>query len=217
MLAAGWIQRPDAHLRSRLANVARYLAGLVIVSFVLNPFLWTDPIRAGLHSWQARGSLVQDQIQTQAVAQHVAVELPMNLSDRLSAFLGQVYFAPPQFQEAGNYQQALAPTFESYLDIPGHALFRGWLSGSVVFGLSLAGVLLALVQLRRTDREQRRRLVLLLIASSAIAIALFLGIPFPFQRYYAPMLPLTALWTAHAAGKLFELTKKLLSARAASL
>jgi 4-amino-4-deoxy-L-arabinose transferase-like glycosyltransferase len=215
VLAAGWIPGPAIRWRARIAGVARFLAGLAVVSLVLNPFLWSDPIRAGIRSWDARRSLVQDQIQMQAIAEHVAIELPMRPSDQLSAFLGQVYFSPAQSQEAGNYEQALASSIEAYLGFAGHTLLRGWLVGSLAFGLSLFGMLLALVRLRRGDPVVRRRLILLLLTSAGIALALLLGIPFPFQRYYVPMLPIVTLWVAYAVGSLIGLTRKLLSERAA--
>lgn len=215
LLAVVWSPGPSGGWRSRAASAARFLIAAGILTLLLNPFLWSDPLRAGQRIWEARASLVQDQVQTQAIAEHVAVELPMSTTDRLSAMLSQVYFAPAQYQEVGNYQQALASSFDAYGEIPGHSLFRGWLPGSLILGLSLTGVMLATMQARRADGAARRKLTLLLAASAAVAAALWWGIPFPFQRYYVPMLPLSALWAAYATGKLLELSKKLLSGRAA--
>lgn len=213
LLATLWATGPA---RTRLLSLAKYTAGAALVVLLLAPFLWADPPAAVAKIWQERGSLVGDQLQTQELAGYVAMQLPMSGSDRLAAFLGQVFFAPPQFAEAANYQAALAGAVEQYLRVPAHGWLRGWVAGGALFGLTLLGAVGAAVSLARQDPAGRRTISLLLLSTAGMALALLAAVPFPFQRYYLPMLPLVSLWSALGLASLGAISKRLLSKRAAA-
>lgn len=215
LLGAVWVVDGNRRLPAALSNAAQYLATAAVVVLLLTPFLWSDPIAAGAEILQARSSLAEDQVQSQIVAEHSAYELPMSASDRTAAFLGQVFFAPVQFLEAENYRTDLAGQIESYLLTPGTNWLRGWVAGGIVFGLTLAGLSMAAVSLRRLPAEFSRYTALLLLGTLAMAGALLAAIPFPFQRYYLPMLPLTSIWAALAIVQLYRLSKGLSSSRTA--
>lgn len=216
VLATLWSTDPGKAWRERLFGLAKLLLAALAVVLVFNPFLWANPLAGAARIWQARISLASTQLQTLDLAEQVAVELPMSASDRLAAFLGQVYFAPPQFQEATNYQSELSGQAAEYLRLPAHNWLRGWIVGGALFGLTLTGAAAAAVSLPRRQPGSRRTVALLLLSTALMSLAMLVAVPFPFQRYYVPMLPFVALWSAFAAIELGQIGKRLLSRRAAA-
>jgi len=204
---------PDAKVR--LANLGKLVLAAALTFTVLNPFFWTHPIAAGVEVVEQRAGLAAAQLQTQQAADFAAMQLPMSVSDRLAAFLGQVFFSEPQFSEAANYRAEISSQIIQYSGVPGHNWLRGWLAGGALFGLTLFGVASAAASLRRLNQDARRITLLLVTGTLGMGLVLAVGIPFPFQRYYLPLLPFTSLWSAHAVIELSSLSKRLLSSRAA--
>lgn len=216
LIAAGWSGEPGGGLRRSALAVALFAVVFVSVTFALSPLLWSEPVAALRASLRARTSLVRDQIQDQAIAEDLVIPVPLRGSDRLAVLLAHLFLAPPQFEELGNYREQLRPSVERYLSIPGHALLRGWLFGSLVFGLTAGGSALGLASLRTATRERSRSLSLLFLATTLQALTLYVGIPLPYQRYYIPLVPLGCLWLAIALIQLSQEAKKLPFFRAAN-
>ncbi len=216
LIAAVWAREPGRGPRRTASAAVLFAAVFLLVTFALNPLLWSEPIAAVGAIVEARTSLVQDQIQAQGIAENLVIPLPLQGSDRLAVFLAHLFLAPPQFEEIGNYHAQLRPSVETYLSIPGHELLRGWLIGGLILGVTVAGLALGLAKLRTATREQSRSLSLLLLATGLQALTLFVGIPLPYQRYYVPLVPLVCLWLAFAIIQLSQEIKKLPFIRAAS-
>lgn len=214
-LGAYWTTHQMPGPRVRLANLGKLALAAALTFAVLNPFFWIHPIAAGVELVEERAGLAAAQLQTQQAADFAAMQLPMSASDRLAAFLGQVFFSEPQFSEAANYRAEINSQIVQYSGVPGHNWLRGWLAGGALFGLTLFGTAAAGVSLRRLDTNDRRITLLLLIGTLGMGLVLLLGIPFPFQRYYLPLLPFTSLWSAYAVVELTSQSKRLLSSRAA--
>lgn len=215
MLAALWRVDRDSGQRLQWPAAGKVLLAAALIFGALNPLLWKHPLGAVATIIDQRAMLAESQLQTQRLADYAAMQLPMSATDRLASLLGQVFFSSPQFSEAANYRAAIADQVSAYLRLPGQNWLRGWLAGGVLLMLTLYGALMAVVSLRRLSAGKRRDFSLLLLATAATAAALLVGVPFPFQRYYLPMLPFVALWAAYAAIQLVGLSKRLLSARAA--
>jgi len=179
----------------------------------LNPLLWSDPLASGMEALRARQALVQEQIRAQA--EHSALRLPMTGVDSLSALIAQLFLTPLQFEELPNYAENLSQSVAGYLQNPLHSLLRDWTSGALLMGLTLAGMLFGLARLRIAARPVRREFGLLLLTTLAQAAVLLLTLPFPYQRYYLPLVPLCLLWAAFALRQLGTLMKRLPIRRAA--
>jgi hypothetical protein len=167
-----------------------------LVTWLLNPFMWRQPIQA----IQAASAERQDLQKKQAadykrLVPGVALDSP---SRRLAALLANLYFAPPAFAEAGNYSEQTHAAEQAYLANPGQDLLRGLPGGGVMFALNLAGIALACLRLRRAAPAERQALALLLLASLCLAFGLFWLAPLPWQRYVMPLAPISCLWTAYA-------------------
>ncbi len=183
------------------------------VVMALNPLLWADPLRSGLEILQARRELVAEQIRAQA--EHSALQLPMSAVDSLSALIAQVYLTPAQFEELPNYAEQLGPSIVAYQRMVATGLLRGWLAGALLMGLTLAGQLFGLSRLRLAEAAERRCIGLLALTTVAQTIVLLLTIPFPYQRYYMPLIPLYTLWASYAVVQIVALIKRLPIRRAA--
>jgi hypothetical protein len=129
--------------------------------------------------------------------------------DSLSALIAQLYLTPLQFEELPNYAGNLSQSIAGYLQNPLHSLLRGWISGALLMGLTLAGMLFGLARLRTAGRPVRRDFGLLILTTLAQAVVLLVTLPFPYQRYYLPLVPLCLLWAAFALWQLATLMRRL--------
>ncbi len=178
----------------------QYLGMFLLVTLALNPFLWRQPLKAAQAAWEERQTLQAHQVADNArLSPEVALLTP---GSRAAALLANLYMAPLAFAETANYQEQTASAEEAYLASPGHHLLRGLAAGSILFALTLFGVLLALLHLRRVEAERRRALILLLLASLCLGVGLLYLVPLPWQRYVVPLAPQACLWVAYALGNL---------------
>jgi len=211
-----WSTEPAPGTRRRLTALGFFLVVFLAITLLLNPVVWSDPASALKEIIQARRFLVQDQVQAQAIAEQLAISVPLQGIDRLAVLIAHLFLAPPQFEEIGNYRAELASGVAHYLTVPGHALLRGQTLGSLTLALTLAGMIFGLAGLRGGSRSSTRPVVLLLFATGALALSLYAGVPLPYQRYYVPLVPLTCLWSGFVLVRLGRETKKLPFFRAAS-
>ena len=221
LLPLGWLAvlwrgqsaSPAPFARHAAQSSAIYLGTAALVIMAMNPLLWSDPFNSGMEALRARQALVQEQIRAQA--EHSALRLPMTGVDGLSALIAQLFLTPVQFEELPNYAEDLSQSVASYQTNPLHSLLRGWISGALLMGLTLAGMLFGLARLRTAGRPVRRGFGLLILTTLAQAGVLLLTLPFPYQRYYLPLVPLSVLWAAFALLQLGMLIRRLPIRRAA--
>ncbi|MGH2620597.1 MAG: hypothetical protein ACRDHG_08505 [Anaerolineales bacterium] len=214
-LAALWPAEPAPGTGRRLTAIGLFLLVFLATTLLLNPVVWSDPVLAVDEILESRTSLVQDQVQAQAIADQLAISVPLQGIDRLAVLVAHLFLAPPQFEEVGNYRAALNASVTRYLAVPGHALLRGPTLGGLAFGLVLAGLIFGLRGLRTGSRPSTRPAVLLLLSTAALAVSLYVGIPLPYQRYYMPLVPFVCLWSGFALVSLAREMKKLPFLRAA--
>lgn len=210
LLAVLWIAEPAGQVQGRgrlAAALSLFVVAVTVVVMLMNPILWANPLQSGTEILRARPELVREQLQAQS--QYSRIRLPLSGVDRLSALIGQVFLTPPQFEEIPNYAQELAPSIQAYRDNPLHGLLRGWFAGGLLMGLTLAGWLFGLARLRLADAPERRIIGLLALSTLAQTVLLLLTLPFPYQRYYLPLVPLYTLWASYAMVRIAALIKGL--------
>ncbi|MBN1146717.1 MAG: hypothetical protein JXA78_05640 [Anaerolineales bacterium] len=189
----------------RIASACvQYMGVFVLLTLMLNPFLWSNSTEALQASWTNRQDLIQRQVAD--VARLAPEQLLDSPSQRAAALLTNLYLAPPSFAEVGNYLSQTAGAQEIYLDTPGHNLMRNLIGGAALLVLTLFGMLIAALQARSARPERRRALILSLVATLAQASAVILIIPLPWQRYVIPLVPFTCLWSGYSIGH--KLTSK---------
>jgi 4-amino-4-deoxy-L-arabinose transferase-like glycosyltransferase len=209
-LAVLWREHPASpapFARQAARSSAIYVGTAALVVMAMNPLLWSDPLASGMEVLRARQALVREQIQAQA--EHSALPLPMTGVDSTSALIAQLFLTPLQFEELPNYAENLSQSIAGYLQNPLHSLLRGWISGALLMALTLAGMVLGLARLRTAGGPVLRDFGLLLLTTLVQAVVMVLTLPFPYQRYYLPLVPLCVLWAAFALSQLATLMKRL--------
>jgi hypothetical protein len=193
-------------VRHALARLASFAASCLIVTLVLYPVLWGQPLAALGRMWSARQELVAAQVAaTQAAMPWAVLSGP---GERLATLLAQLYFAPPQFAEAANYLSHTAAAEGAYLANPLHTVLRGIWGGALLMGLSLLGVVFGIRDARRSTSGARRYTGVGLLATALQGAALVVAVPLAFQRYVIPMVPLVCLWCGVGAASLVEVVAR---------
>jgi 4-amino-4-deoxy-L-arabinose transferase-like glycosyltransferase len=195
-LSVVWSKSGMLPIRRAGFNLLVFLMVAVCVSWMLNPFLWRSPLRAAGAMLEARQAFVEQQRRTlEALQPGIVLGRP---GLRLAVLLDELFIAPPQLAESGNYAAETGSAAQAYLSNPWNHLLRGLVGGSLL-ALTLVGVGLAVWRIPGTDLAHRRDLGLVLLAMLLQAAGLWLAVPLPYQRYALPLVPFTCLWAAYAA------------------
>jgi hypothetical protein len=186
-----------------LGQAALFTATFAAVVFLLNPFLWSQPLPAFQAALRARQALASAQTGDRP-------EQALNTPGRkLIGLIGSVYLTPPIFAETSNYVAQTRAAEAAYLANPFHSLFRSIPAGGILLVMSLfgfvAGVRRAFSRAAPPGDPSRRGLILLLIATLSQTLILLALIPLPWQRYYLPVVPYACLWIAVGIGTLRDL------------
>lgn len=193
LLAVCWI--PEKNMRNfplLAGNSAKYLAGFALLTALLNPFLWRQPVSAAQEALQLRQDLLERQVADyERLAPGQVLESP---AERSAVLLAQLFFTPPFFSEVGNYWEFTKAAEAQYLLSPSHQLWRNPISGVILFGLAILGMVVAVRVSFHTGSAKRRLLLLYLFAFLALAVGIISMIPLPWQRYSIPLIPIITIF-----------------------
>lgn len=189
---AGLIIVQFIHQKGKLMlNLGLALAAFILVTLLLNPFLWRNPPAAVAAAFSARQNLANQQVLGFQSANPALV--PGSLLERTALLTAQMYFTPLQFSEAANYADQTRPAEMAYSANPLNTLLRSVAGGILLLFLTLAGAALAILRVRNYGASEGRGLILLLASAVAIFLVLLL-LPVIFQRYVIPLvLPATIM------------------------
>lgn len=178
----------------RLHNILFFCLTFGLVTFTLNPFLWSNPILAGRAAWFERNQLVSQQVEmVRSVNPEMVWETP---SHRLQGFFVHLFFSRPAIADVSNYVQDIQSDEEKYFANPIHNLMRDLKSGAILAFLTFFGFTLAAVHTGKLNNQKRRSIRLLWIATLLQLAGLTAFVPLPFQRYVLPLIPFQCLWAA---------------------
>jgi hypothetical protein len=177
------------------------LYGMMFIAmiYLLNPFLWAEPIPAIQAAMQSRQALASAQSGDRP-------EQTLNTPGRrIIGLVGSVYLTSPMLAETSNYLETTRTAETDYLANPLHALFRSIPAGGLLLILGVFGFILCGRRMVGSGDPARRGLGLLLSATLLQTLALLALVPLPWQRYYLPVVPYACLWTAYGIDHLREL------------
>ena len=179
-----------------LSQLLAYGLVILLLSFILNPFLWAHPVSAARSAWASRLALTDRQVAT--VAEVSPDQVLDSAPKRIGNLIAHLFYTPPAIADVANYLEETAQSADDYLAQPLHRLGRGLIPASLGLILSLVGFLFALMDLIRT-----RSIPLLILFLSGLApiAAILLLIPLPFPRYILPSVPFACFWLAYAIAK----------------
>ena len=194
LLAAGWINNTLAgYSRRVILNLLRYTTGFLLLVFLLNPFLWRDPISAAQTALAQRQELIALQlVDYERIAPAQLLDNPLK---RAAVTVAQVYIAPPTFAETGNYLENTSSSVSDYLDNPGNNLGRQVWAAGMLIALTLFGLFIMVRTIIAGDSWKRRDAVLYLVSFLTILGGITLLIHLAWQRYYLPLIPFIALFS----------------------
>ncbi len=185
------------------------LYGMVFVGlvFLLNPFLWSNPIQASLAAIHAREVLIDNQISALQAAHtgQVLDSLPL----RVLGLVAQLFISQPAIADIGNYLAQTNDASMAYFSSPLTHLLRDFVGGGLLLILSLTGFILAAARALKPGRPSQGLTRLFLLANLLIFIVIVWLIPIAWQRYYLPLVPFTCLWTAYALYQAFSLFRRV--------
>jgi 4-amino-4-deoxy-L-arabinose transferase-like glycosyltransferase len=189
-----------ANIKQRVINLGVYLLTFGIITLALNPIVWKKPIQSIEILWNSRQTLLDQQTaSTESLAPNQVLHNPMQ---RSLALLANIYILPPSFYEIGNYQADTEQSEARYIATPGHKLMRGPVLGGISLLLTIFGILLSALFIRRSTAPTNRLLALYLFGGFLQGLALMITIPLPWQRFVTPLLPFVSLWMAFGLSKL---------------
>lgn len=177
-----------------LRDLALYLLIFASIAFLLNPFLWSDPIHAAL------GALVNRQVLMERQASELQAVRPDQVLDtipnKIIGMVAQLFLTEPATSDIGNYVNQTRPTEIAYFSNPLNHLFRNLIAGSFFWILSLVGFLFAILKAWRSTGNSQRIIGLILLGTIFQFIFLIAVLHISWQRYYLPMVPYVCLWIA---------------------
>ena len=176
------------------------IAVFTLVVLVLNPVFWREPFQSAHAAWEERLDLID---RMKADHQYDAEEsFVADFSRSLAGTIAHLFMTPPSFAETENYSSQIKNLEEAYLSIPGHQLLRGFGLGGLMFAAALAGMTLAVVEIRKAESIRRRAILILLVVTFAMGAGIVILAQLPWQRYVLPLVPLVCLWQAYLAASL---------------
>lgn len=198
-LLAAWLFSKDSTWLKKLRNAGLCAVFILLLTYMLNPVSWKNPVATAKAAIDARNTLSSQQL---AAFTSVSPEMVMqNPAQRAAGWLVYLFFSPPATADVANYVSDTQTAEEAYFSNPLNNLLRGVTGGVILTVLSLFGFTLAVLDLLRNHLRDRP-LGLLLLSTLAVFLSLVLFIPLPFQRYVILLLPFTNLWIAFFIARL---------------
>lgn len=191
------------YLGKTMKALGQFLGVFLILTALLNPVFWRQPLNAARAAWAARTDLV-----TQQVADSMQPE-PGRLSQLITIRLGTIiannFLVPPAFYEVGNYSAETAEAQATYLQVPGHNLMRSPVGAGVSLLLTLSGLIYSVRGYQKMPKRQKRAHGILWLAGVTLFLGALILVPLPWQRYAVPLIPITSLWAAYSLTHFSEL------------
>jgi 4-amino-4-deoxy-L-arabinose transferase-like glycosyltransferase len=202
-----WLASDHKDRRKRLIqNATLFIVTFLVLYFLLNPFLWLNPLDGIQSQWHERTQFLQGMIEElKARGIEQILDSPW---ERITVMVMHLFIADPQFAETGNYIANIANAENAYLSQHIYTLFRGWSGGILMISLAIMGVVSFGIEIRKGGWRSQRSMMLLLIASMIQMMALVWANPLPFQRYFIPLVPFACLWIGYFIAQLFERIKQ---------
>ena len=175
------------HWKSLVLQLGLFSFIVVSIFYVLNPIIWKEPVKVVIQMLKSRNELSQNQ--TTAIGSVTPEFLTNSPSEKMTAFIAQIFVLEPTPQDISNYQDEINPSVSNYFKIPLHkGLLRNLLVGTIYFLLVIFGIYKSFNFL-----DCKHKLIFISgFALFCLEILFLLAIP--FQRYYLPAIPFTIIF-----------------------
>lgn len=186
--------KPHGTLKKGLVQIFQFLLIFIIITLILNPFLWKHPLSAIQDAWKQRNELVNRQVLTYSY--NNPDFLWRTIPKRAFGLFINLFINQPAIADVANYTKYTHSTESAYFSNPLNRIARGVVMGGIITILSLYGFIMALWRMKDDNFNKRNYLFLLWIGTLIQTLALLVFNPLPFQRYVMPLIPFTSIWLA---------------------
>lgn len=195
--------------KSWLTKLLVFIVYIIVISFLLNPVHWSNPVRSLQASINARNELAVRQVNDLLrIAPQRALD---TFTGRTSSLIGNIYFSPLAFFDYGNYSENIGRSITQYLQNPINILLRDNYSSTILLFLSILGFLLSLIKLKKDDWDFNHPWFMINLSAVLEILFLLFFIPLPYQRYTIPVIPFILVWSAYSLETIIKLTISLLN------
>jgi hypothetical protein len=195
----------------RILRLLLYTATFLFITFMMNPFLWKYPLQSLSAAIQSRQELVRTQ--SSVLSQYLPEQTLSTLVQKFTGMIVQLYITPPAIAEVGNYLGVTSESETAYFDIPINHLFRNYIGGGILLFMSFTGFFLSFLSVFRNTPSNKKGFLVMILGTLIQSLALLFLIPFPWQRYYMPLLPFACLWTSYFIDFSYEKIKMALPSK----
>lgn len=206
MLAA-WQSTSSKAKRQKIMAVFSFASIYFMMLALFHPSLWAAPLAGLQKMWQLRTTLISSTVSLLESEQSVIVL--HGFREKLQALLAQSFFLPPAYAEVQQHFERIAGSIAAYEKEPLLGLLRGWWMGSAMLLLSLFGGVRGLLSTNNPPSIHDPRKNYLILFSLYLALTLLVFLPFAYQRYYLPLLPLVSLWAGIGLSELYKLLREI--------
>jgi hypothetical protein len=194
-------------LRRRLTSSLQYIFVILFLTFLLNPFIWKNPLLAFGAAWNARQNLLSRQVaDLQVLAPDKVADTPAKAAGTL---LAQAYILPPASEDFNNYHPELAQVEIQYFSYLPHRWLRGFIWGGLFFILGVFGIVSLPLQ-KNLDSSTKKCLTGLAVLSLLMFLSLAFVVSLPFQRYALPIVFFGCIWTVIDIDRIVSITKTVI-------
>jgi 4-amino-4-deoxy-L-arabinose transferase-like glycosyltransferase len=197
-----WKNPSISPLKRYILRPTIYLGVFLAVTFVLNPFLWSNPLQAAADAIHARQIFTGQQIST--LTQLLPQQVVSSPGERTLALMANAFITQPAIADVGNYLSQTAASQAHYLANPLNNLMRGMVGGGIMLILTLFGLAILLINNFRLSATRRRDWALFSLAFALQAAALIAAFSIPIQRYVMPLIPFLCLIAAAGLEKILQ-------------
>jgi 4-amino-4-deoxy-L-arabinose transferase-like glycosyltransferase len=204
LVSVAWpISKVNESKREVIYSLTLYIVLFMSVTFILNPFIWSDPIHAIWGAMINRQALMEKQaVALQSIRPDQVLNTPSN---RILGMIGQLFLTQPATADIGNYINQTRQAEITYFSNPINNLFRNFTWGGLFAVLTVVGFLFAILKLQRLEGDRKRTFSIFLLGTILQFLGLFAALHISWQRYYIPMIPFTCLWIGFAVTQAVDL------------
>lgn len=172
-----------------LLTLFGYAALILLITYLLNPYLWKLPLQAVTEALQNRLAFSEGQASLFSVkGSSLAID---SLPKGFLVLLYQLLFAPLAFYDSGNYISQLSSSIQAYESTPLQTSFTYPLFSGLALSLILIGIILSILDIQ----QKKVQPVWIRVGVILLCIVIFLttGLSIGFQRYYILIYPILAI------------------------
>jgi 4-amino-4-deoxy-L-arabinose transferase-like glycosyltransferase len=158
-----------------------------VITYLLNPFYWQQPIQALKTSLQLRGILSDAHLKN-----YLGGEIP-SLFYRFATAIANLFINKLSFSEINNLPTFMMEDITRYESVFIHDWGRNIILGSLFLSFIFLGIYHMFKRSGPHSQTSNDRSYLFYLSLALLTIVTLIALPIPWQRYILPLLPYTTL------------------------